>query len=203
MKKFIFIITYFCISLNVLALELKTGDAILISFNCYECRVIESETNSKFSHSGVIFKLPNGELKVAQALGKVHLINLQEFLKYKTPNTKASIYRSKEIDLKSNNNLYQSMLSVFEEKFLGLKFDSKYYWNNVDESGNELLYCSEFVAKFLDHFMSSSTVPYPLSYQKNYDYWFKYFKGSIPEGELGNSPQSIADDKRFFYLGDI
>ena len=54
MKNISLILVAFVLSLPLFALELKSGDLILISFNCYECRVIESETNSKFSHSGVI-----------------------------------------------------------------------------------------------------------------------------------------------------
>jgi len=203
MKNISLILVAFVLSLPLFALELKSGDLILISFNCYECRVIESETNSKFSHSGVILINQKNEIKVAQALGVVGLTSLQDFLKNKTPNTKASIYRAKEIEENRNADINLKMLTVFNSNFLGLKFDSKYFWNNVDENGNELLYCSEFAAKFLDHFLSTVTIPYPLTYQKNYDYWFKYFKGKIPEGELGNSPQSLADDARYFFVGEM
>lgn len=203
MKMTIFSLIIFSLSTSLFAFSLKSGDIILISFNCYECRVIESETNSQFSHSGVIILNSNNEIKVAQALGIVGMTSLQDFLKNKTPNTKAAIYRAKEIEANRNSEFNMNLLAYFNSNFLGLKFDSKYLWNNVDENGNELLYCSEFVAKFLDHFLSTTTIPYPLTYQKNYDYWFKYFKGRIPEGELGNSPQSIANDSRFFLVGEL
>lgn len=203
MKKLNYFFILFIVSLPLFALELKSGDVILISFNCYECRVIESETNSRFSHSGVILINQKSEIKVAQALGIVGLVSLQDFLKNKTPNTKAAIYRSKQIQDNNKEDISNKMLSLFNANYLGLKFDSKYLWNNIDEHGNELLYCSEFVAKFLDNFLSTSTAPYPLTYLKNYDYWFKYFKGNIPEGELGNSPQSLANDNRFFFVGEL
>jgi hypothetical protein len=78
-----------------------------------------------------------------------------------------------------------------------------FLWNNVDEKGNELLYCSEFVSKFLDRFLNLPTIPYPLSFKKNFQYWNGYFKGKIPEGELGNSPAFFSTDERFEFLKSI
>lgn len=188
------------------AFELKNGDVLLISFNCYECRVIESETNSKFSHSGVIIKNENHEIRVGQSLGSVALYPLEDFLKNRTPGTNVSVYRVKEF-LKFNAaesaEVEERMLAIFNTTFKGLPFDQKYLWNNFDSKGRELLYCSEFIAKFLDHFLEESTIPFPLSYKKNEDYWLKYFKGNIPEGELGNSPASFAHDDRFIFVGNL
>jgi hypothetical protein len=197
---FFFIFLVFSFTLN--ALELQSGDFILISFNCYECRVIEAETNSLFSHSGVVIKGAKNEIFVAQSLTTVHLSSLQDFLKNKTPGTKASVFRSFELENRLNSQeKEQNMRDVFAQKFLGLPFDSKYLWNNFDDQGRELLYCSEFVAKFLDYFLSTPSILFPLSYSKNYSYWFKYFDGQIPEGEIGNSPASLAKDSRFHLVG--
>lgn len=186
---------------SVFAISLQSGDVVLISFNCYECRVIESETESTFSHSGVVVKDEFGNLKIAQSLGVVALYNPEDFLKNRTPNTKAYVYRAHE--LIESHDLDKKMLDVFNLDFKGILFDSKYLWNNYDSKGRELLYCSEFIAKFLDHFLSTPTIPFPLTYQKNYTYWFKYFKGNIPEGELGNSPVSFSKDPRFYFVGFI
>lgn len=186
------------------ALDLQNGDVLLISFNCYECRVIESETNSKFSHSGVVIKNESGELRIGQSLGLVALYPLDQFLKNRTPGTFVSVYRPKEFVKKSKTEmslLESNMITVFNSAFKGLPFDSRYLWNNFDSKGNELLYCSEFIAKFLDHFLSQPTVPYPLTYKKNEAYWFYYFKGNIPEGVLGNSPASFSSDERFTFVG--
>jgi hypothetical protein len=201
---FIKIIIFSLISFYAIAFDssqLQSGDVLLISFNCYECRVIESETNSTFSHSGVVIKNEKGEILIGQSLGMVALYSLPNFLKNKTPGTKASVFRSSEISKKLNLKFQNEMFGVFNSKYKGLFFDSKYLWNNYDDKGNELLYCSEFVAKYLDNFLSSETIPYPLTYTKNYSYWIKYFNGNIPDGELGNSPASISRDERFKFIG--
>ncbi|MGZ3789552.1 MAG: YiiX/YebB-like N1pC/P60 family cysteine hydrolase [Bacteriovorax sp.] len=207
MKKIAFALVSIFIVLNVAhALELQNGDVLLISFNCYECRVIESETNSKFSHSGVIIKNEAHEIRVGQSLGFVALYPLDQFLKNKTPGTSVSVYRPKEfLNLKDldRTSLEERMLSVFNSSFKGAPFDVKYLWDNFDENGRELLYCSEFIAKFLDHFLGVATVPFPLTYKKNEAYWSQYFHGMIPEGVLGNSPASFSHDERFAFVGNL
>ena len=202
MKLLLFLLFIYSFSLS--AVELQSGDIILISFNCYECRVIEAETNSTFSHSGVILLNANHEIFVAQSLINVRLSPLQDFLNNKTPGTKAFIYRPFEFDRRTDwPELAKNMHDVFIEKFLGLPFDEKYSWNNFDNQGRELLYCSEFVAKFLDHFLTSSTVLAPLTYDKNHAFWFQYFHGQIPEGEMGNSPAALSRDPRFHFIGNL
>lgn len=200
---FLFLCLHFT---NALCFDLQSGDVLLISFNCYECRVIESETNSPFSHSGVIIKNESHALTVAQSLGSVALYPLEQFLKNKTPGSVVAVYRAKEfLNLHEREIviLSEKMLSVFNSHFAGLPFDRYYLWNNVDSSGRELLYCSEFIAKFLDHFLNTLTIPFPLSYKKNEAYWKKYFKGQIPEGVLGNSPASFTHDERFIFMGNL
>ena len=186
--------------------DLKAGDVLLISLNCYECRVIESETNSLFSHSGVMVRTDSGELRVAQSLGVLDHFSYAEFSKNKTPGTSIHVYRARElknISAAKRSLLEKVMLDVFDEKFKNAPFDSKYLWNNFNKYGVELLYCSEFIAKFLDHFLKDKTVPFPITYQKHIDYWTKYFKGVVPEGELGNSPASFSRDPRFEFIGTI
>lgn len=191
---------------DLLAFELKSGDVLLISFNCYECRVIESETNSQFSHSGVIIKNEAREIRVGQSLGFVALYPIDQFLKNITPGSNVAVYRPKEfLDQSAGEQklLEQKMLKVFNTHFKGAPFDTRYIWDNFDSSGRELLYCSEFIAKFLDHFLNYPTVPYPLTYKKNEQYWLNYFKGNIPEGVLGNSPASFSHDDRFVFIGNL
>lgn len=205
-KAFYFFLLLFAPLETGFCFDLQSGDVLLISFNCYECRVIESETNSAFSHSGVVLKDEKRTLRIAQSLGRVALYPLDEFLKNRTPGTQVAVYRPKEWMNSSNSEreiLQERMLSLFNDQFKGLPFDGRYLWNNFDSSGRELLYCSEFIAKFLDHFLSSPTIPFPLSYKKNEAYWLKYFKGMIPEGELGNSPASFSSDERFIFIGNL
>jgi hypothetical protein len=139
-------------------------------------------------------------------LGQVALYSLDQFLKNKTPGTTAFVYRPKEFQNLQNADrvsLEARMLTTFNSVFKGAPFDTKYLWNNFDKQGRELLYCSEFIAKFLDHFLGSPTIPYSLTYKKNEDFWLKYFQGAIPEGELGNSPASFSHDDRFIFVGNI
>ena len=191
---------------SAFALDLQNGDVLLISFNCYECKVIESETNSPFSHSGVVIKNENHEIRIGQSLGFVALYPIDQFLKNKTPGTNISVYRPKEfLNMNSfeRSFLEDQMLLVFNENFKGAPFDTKYLWNNFDKEGRELLYCSEFIAKYLDHFLNTPTTPYPLSYKKNEVFWIQYFRGPIPEGELGNSPSSFSHDDRLVFIGNL
>lgn len=186
--------------------DLQTGDVVLLSLNCYECRVIESETESLFSHSGVVIVDEEGNTKIAQSLGSLDHFTYAAFTKNMTPGTFVHVYRPREfknLSASALELLEKNMLDVFNEKFRFAPFDSKYLWNNYSTSGVELLYCSEFIAKFLDHFLNTKTTTFPISYKKHYDYWTKYFKGPVPVGELGNSPASFSRDNRFEFIGKI
>lgn len=208
MKNLIVVYLLFQVS-NAFALSFKNleaGDVVLLSFNCYECRVIESETDSLFSHSGVVIADEKGEKRIAQSLGRLDHFSFQEFSKNMTPGTFVHVYRP--IELKNltplkRHNLEKTLFDIFQSKFKNAPFDSKYLWNNFASNGSELLYCSEFIAKFLDHVLTQKTVPFPISYKKNFDYWFKYFNGDVPEGELGNSPVSFSRDPRFEFIGTL
>lgn len=174
-------------------LKIQAGDVILLSFNCYECQVIEDETSSAYSHSGVVLDSAH----VAQALSTVSAVSIDEFLHNRRPNTKAAVYRPYE---KINE---ERLKEIFFRDFSGAFFDGQYLWDNVDQRGREKYYCSEFVAKILDHFLSTPSPLRILSYRKNEAYWFKYFKGHIPEGVWGNSPSSFEDDARFYLVGTL
>lgn len=207
MKNYFLFMAFLFLRLNTaMSFELNSGDVLLISFNCFECRVIESETNSTFSHSGIVVKNELNEIRIAQSLGKVELYSLEQFLKNITPGTNVSVYRPLSffnLTSAEYKRLNRKMLSIFNSKFKGAPFDVRFLWDNFDKNGIELLYCSEFIAKFVDNFLDTPTLPYPLSYKKNNDYWLKYFNGEIPEGVLGNSPASFSSDKRFVSLGDL
>lgn len=197
------------VSTNVFSLtvsDLRSGDVVLLSLNCIECRVIESETNSLFSHSGVIVFDQDQKMKVAQSIGNVALFSYADFTRNITPGTFVHVYRAREfksLSLTKKAMLEKSMLDVFNEKYRGAPFDSKYIWNNFNAKGVELLYCSEFIAKFLDNFLTQKTEIDVISYSKHYDYWSRYFKGNVPENELGNSPASFSRDNRFEFIGTI
>lgn len=179
------------------ALEYQVGDVIVQSFDCYECRLIQSETNSPFVHSGVVLKDAQGELKVAEALGPVALVPLKKFLSRGKLN---AIYRSKELSRLSSDEkskLLQEMLETFSSQFAGLAFDNDFLWDNRNSQGQETFYCAEFVAKFLNHFLQTSILPEPMSYKKNYEQWQRIFRGRVPEGLPGLSPSFFTRSSLF------
>lgn len=186
--------------------NLEAGDVVLLSLKCYECRVIESETNSLFSHSGVVITDEFGQKRIAQSLGKLDHFSFKDFTKNISPGTFVHVYRPKEfinLTLQDRQKLEKTLFDLFNSKFKNAPFDSLYLWNNFNSQGIEILYCSEFIAKFLDHVLSLKTIPSPISYKKHIDYWIKYFKGVVPEGELGNSPAAFSRDPRFEFIGTI
>ncbi len=181
--------------------DLRVGDVLLVSLNCMQCRYIESETNSTFSHSGIVVENLNGEVVVAQALGALHKLSLKDFLKPITPGSVVTVMRSRE---SGKNSGFKKLNSIFEEHFLGLPFDGDYLWNNFDSRGYEKIYCSELIYKLLNFVLDRKLIPGKLSYQKHYDYWKKLYRGNVPENAVGNSPAMIFDDTlNFNFLGNL
>lgn len=108
--------------LNVHALsvtDLKAGDVVLLSLNCYECRMIESETESLFSHSGVVIVDETGRTRIAQSLGRLDHFSFGDFTKNITPGTKVHVYRPREFKTLSSEKrvlMQKVMLDIFNEK---------------------------------------------------------------------------------------
>lgn len=204
--KLVSVLLFFSVILNpmVLAGEFKTvhssnlqiGDVLLISLNCMQCRYIESETNSQFSHSGIVLEV-HPKIIIGQALGSVHAADLSKFLKPITPNSKVVVVRSREREF---NLEFTKLSKNFNEKFLNLGFDGDYLWDNFDQSGKEKIYCSELVHKLLNTILVNKLQPEILSYNKHYDYWFKVFKGNVPQNVWGNSPASFYRNSTAFEL---
>ena len=209
MTKTILMILTLLLSFNLKAMslqDLQSGDVLLLSLNCIECRMIESETDSPFSHSGIVLIDQFGRVRVAQALTTVHDIPFEKFISNITRGTAVHVYRPKQFAGWSQNEKELNaavFYNLYYKKYRGLFFDSRFIWDNFDEKGNELLYCSEFIAKFLDNFLTEKTVPHIISYEKNWDYWYKLFRGDVPVGEVGNGPASFSRDQRFEFKGTI
>ncbi len=180
------------------SLELQTGDVILLPLRCQLCSLIESETNSPYSHSGVVYRDPQGEYAIWQALKNVHQLPLKNFMAMKDPSRSALVLRAKELAVDA-----QSMKQVFDQQFLGAKFDYQDLWNNRDEEGRELYYCSEFVAKFLSSFLPHPIEGKPMSFDKNFARWEKVYQGKVPQGEYGISPQGLAESPELTVMGTI
>jgi hypothetical protein len=80
----------------------------------------------------------------------------------------------------------------FDQKMNGLSFDPYYLWDNVDEKGNELIYCSEMVQKTLNSALSTPLPTTKMDFTPNWDYWYRYYNGNVPQGAAGNSPGYLA-----------
>ncbi len=187
------------------------GDIVFVSLNCMECKIIEIETASAYSHVGVILSVTN-TVVVAEALGKVHSIPLAQFLNRQRPQSSHGHYRSQHFAEMYERIKYhpqriasmeKELAQVFVSKYLDALFDGLYLWDNFDPAtGREKFYCSEFVSKFLNEFLTDKILPYPLLYaHKEFeDFWLKKFHGIIPRGVLGNSPQSLIDSNLFIKI---
>jgi hypothetical protein len=201
LKNFPLVWGFFLLNPNLLPENLKSGDVLLLSLNCYECRMIESETNSAYSHSGVVIRDEKNNLQIAQALGEVHLTTLQNFARNITAGTEVSVFRPQKNIFQDNP---QNILRTFRTDFAGASFDPDFLWTNNDIFGNETYYCAEFVAKFINRFLSQPLLPRPMSFAKNKDYWQKHFGDHPPpEGELGVSPVDFSTTEVLEFVGTV
>lgn len=179
--------------------QLKTGDLLLQPLNCWLCNLIEAETNSNYSHIGVVAKLTSDEeLVVLEAWGSVVATTISKYLAKTQKNEKIEVLRP----ILSFDS--QLLISDFKNHFENLKYDSHFLWNNFDEDNNEMIYCSELVAKLfnLQNFNIQTATMY---YSANPQYWDRYFQGThsmdTPRGEQGVSPVAFKYMKQFKSLG--
>lgn len=178
-------------STSSFALSLKPGDVILIELRCYSCSIIADETNSRFSHSGIVIGKQNNQIQVAQAFGPVHTTSLENFLNQRVKGTTALVLRSDELKASA-----VELSLEFKKSWKGIPFDSNYTW------GNDKLYCSEFVSKFLEVFLGPVLPPKPLDFSRNWDYWSRVMN-PVPQGKPGNSPGDLERSSVFFHVGEI
>ena len=182
------------------AFHLKSGDLILESLSCKLCSQIEAEEKSPYSHIGVLV-FDHGNWTVLESWGKVRTSTLTDFLSRRKKETHALVLR-----LNPNVNSVQMsadlMLSRFDNQFKGLSYDSEFLWNNVDANG-EKLYCSEFVAKFMQFFITVPILTKPMHFEVNREVWLKYFHGNPPDGAPGLSPGDFERSPLFHRVGTI
>ncbi|MBH48773.1 MAG: hypothetical protein CME71_11445 [Halobacteriovorax sp.] len=190
MKSFLKSLILLSLSLSAHSLELRPGDILLIELRCYSCSIIADETGSRFSHSGVVLGKQGNETFVAQALGRVHVTTLSNFKSQKVKSTSLLVLRPKNFSPSEN------LMEVFSRDWSGIPFDSNYTWDD------EKLYCSEFVAKFLESFMGPVFPPKPLDFSRNWDYWSSVLN-PVPQGEPGNSPGDFERSSEVEVIGEI
>lgn len=177
--------------------DLKVGDILLQPLACWSCHLIEAEENTQYAHSGLV--VSTNPLLIAESISLVHAIPFELFNARTKKGQKLKVIRLKDKRLqeKLKNGFYER----FAKDFRGIKFDPQYLWDNVDSTGRELLYCSEFISKILEAHLGISMPIKRMQFVHNRDYWFEYFNGRIPDGEWGNSPADFEKSPLFFTLG--
>ncbi len=181
--------------------DLKSGDVILISLPCRLCALIEDEDASPYSHIGVILRDGTGP-QVLDSFHRVARSPLDAFLKLARRGTRPVILRPlapESLDLNPDSMI---LARTFRDSFEGLSYDSDYLWNNFDASG-EKLYCSEFVAKFLNPFLPAPVLPKPMHFRVRREEWIRHFRGTPPDGMPGLSPGDFARSPAFRNLGEL
>ena len=172
-----------------LSLKLRSGDILLQPLHCWACNLIEAETESEFSHIGVVTKVVDGVVFVGEAFTKVREVTLDEFNSKTQKGLKLKVMRPYFIS--------DDLSKIFDSKFKDLPYDSGYLWND-DE-----IYCSELLYKLFESLNMVTPKALPMTFTHNREYWFKYFKGNIPDGIIGISPRDFDDEKLFKFIGHI
>ena len=181
------------------ATELKSGDLILQSNPCFVCQLIEAEENSIYSHIGVVITPDLGEPQVLEAWGITQNTPLSVFLSRRKKSTQSLILRPQEqLKLASASSI--DLMNRFTSYFAGKSYDPDFLWNNRDENG-ETLYCSEFVAKFINPLIGNNLRPKAMHFEKNREAWFHYFRGNPPDGLPGMSPGDFERSPHFKKVG--
>lgn len=167
----------------------ESGDILLISMPCYLCSVIENETDSEFSHLGIILKTDTGTF-VLDSTGKVQKTKLSAFVDKAKKFSFLKLIRSKQANLLPDSFI---MNLVFRVDFEGAPYDPYFLVDNKIGK-RTALYCSEFVKEYFDAFGIKTPDYQPMTFTKNLDIWQKYYEGikyEIPEGEPGINPESF------------
>lgn len=180
--------------------DLRTGDILLVPLNCYLCTLIEREENSPFSHSGVY--LSNGT--VLESLHGTSATELQTFLARAEGPVLA--LRPREFaahaeDSDRSQEFTRELQNLFEQRFAGLQFDPEMLWDNLDSNDREKLYCSEFVAKFLNQVLKKPFSPKPMHFDR--PHWDTYFRTGAPRGLPGMSPADFERSSLVLPLGSL
>jgi hypothetical protein len=181
--------------------ELRTGDVLLQPLNCYLCNAIERVEKSIYSHSGIVVRSSDNSIFILESIGGEPVVSLSYFVSRTQKGQKVRALRPQEFV--DNPQSASHFVSVFQEDFLPVQFDSDMRWDNRDAMGREPLYCSEFVAKFLERFLKQPYSTKPMRFETDREYWFQFFKGHIPDGEPGIAPSDFLKSPLSLDLGDL
>jgi hypothetical protein len=184
--------------------ELHTGDILLQPLDCYLCNAIEKLEGSIYSHSAIVVRDSVEGLFLLESLGDVHVVSFEDFVARNQKWQLLRVVRPREFATMSHeNNLDSRMMNLFRARFDGLLFDNEMRWDNFGANGRELLYCSEFVAKFLENFLSQPFSTKAMHFSVLRDFWIEFFHGNVPEGLPGIAPSDFQKSQLSLDLGDL
>ena len=185
----------------------RAGDILLVPLNCYVCNAIESETGTPYSHAVVVANTTSNPEKrfVYEAWGELKKTPYLEIVQRKQKNQALFLMRPSSFRAGQTPNEMQ-LRQNFEKNFAGLPFDDEYLWDNRDENGKEKIYCTEFVIKFINSFIRQPIHPQPMSFEKNSEFWKKYYQQfgmTPPTGRTGASPATLFQNSELLRLGEL
>lgn len=202
MQKLILILLLGRIS-SLWALELKVGDILLQPLHCSSCTLIEEQEGTIYSHMGMIIQI-EPEVLVVESLGTVRSLSFEVFRARNQKEQNLGVYRLKDEKAVTSLSENQKQFSdFFFERFSGLTYDKEFLWDNLDEKGLEKLYCSEMITKLLNGFLQISIPTKIMKFDKNRDYWIRYFNGNPPDNKPGNSPGDFERSDLFHKVGEL
>lgn len=140
------------------------------------------------------------DISVLESWEGVKRIPLSEFLARRKKGTDTLVLRAVALDTATARVSTRNWIELFNRDYAGKHYDVDFLWNNSDELG-EKYYCSEFAAKFINHFLPTPIPTKPMHFEKYRDSWVRYFKGNPPDGQPGISPGDFERSSLFRHLG--
>lgn len=193
----IFLIFFLCVLVPASkAFTLRNGDVLLQPLHCYVCNLIEAQTESPYSHIGIVV-LDKDEVFVLEAFQTVRLIPLDEFLAKTQKGEKVKVVRHRILEEEELKNLI-----FFAKPILGNPYDGHFLFDNYID-GKKAYYCSELVYEALKNFTNFLPEPLPMPFDIFPEAWDRHFKGDTPRGELGIAPVSFENEIFFETLGTL
>ena len=181
--------------------KLRTGDVLLLSLDCWVCKLIEAEEGLPFSHLALVYRDQTGIKLVESWTRGVEIKTVEDFLKDKKINNQQKIVVLRHPSFFRSRFLQRDFLETLKT-FLGKKYDPHFLWNNKDEEQKPLYYCSEFVFHFLKSILKNNLLlkTKKMTFDKNVQHWQKYFfnlRQKIPAGQEGISPADFVKSQEF------
>lgn len=170
--------------------KLKVGDILLQPLHCWVCNLIEAQEDSIYSHVGIVVDI-DPQVKVVEAFSPiVKIVNFEQF------NFKTQKQQNLRV-LRPYKDISKELIWSVTKKYLNIPYDSHFLWDD------NKIYCSELVKKILDELDIATPELKLMLFDRNPEYWDKFFEGNTPRGELGVSPEDFLRSGLYQDLGEI